>query len=366
MRSTALDKDSEDEAEFARVLDSDDEESGAARHTAGPAQTRAPRRGAAPRASSAGGAEEHKGGESDHAVVADAAVARTETRDAAHAGAIGQEDDEDDSAAFAAPAAAVEPAGARAGAAAGGEDSVARPSEGAGVAGATRSHAELAVVRGSGGAIICRVHARQRSGWSASGRTPQPRSCPHPLLPLPPVPACRQPLRARYCRVSQRYVATYDHFCSVAGTCIGERNRHVEAGARTGASSSPAANPALWVPAHSSPVAPRSFRFWLFVFTQAIVVWWAVGFVRALPPRPPPPAGRPSAGRTSPHLRTHHAVHLRLRVSPDVVGMVVGQRLCVLHGRGDVGACRRLAHGLHRAWCPLTQRAPSRRFCSSL
>jgi palmitoyltransferase len=32
------------------------------------------------------------------------------------------------------------------------------------------------------------------------------------------------PLRAKYCRNSRRYVATFDHFCGVLGTPIGERN----------------------------------------------------------------------------------------------------------------------------------------------
>lgn len=75
------------------------------------------------------------------------------------------------------------------------------------------------------------------------------------------------PLRAKYCRVSQRYVATYDHFCGMLGTCIGERNR---------------------------------CRFWLFLFSHSMLVWWAIGLVRgraqrggrASPPhliRPPPP-----------------------------------------------------------------------------
>jgi len=32
------------------------------------------------------------------------------------------------------------------------------------------------------------------------------------------------PPRAKFCRNSKRYVATFDHFCAVLGTCIGERN----------------------------------------------------------------------------------------------------------------------------------------------
>ncbi|GBG34080.1 Protein S-acyltransferase 10 [Hondaea fermentalgiana] len=34
----------------------------------------------------------------------------------------------------------------------------------------------------------------------------------------------RVPMRAKFCRNSQRYVATYDHYCGVLGTCIGEKN----------------------------------------------------------------------------------------------------------------------------------------------
>lgn len=34
----------------------------------------------------------------------------------------------------------------------------------------------------------------------------------------------RVPPRAKYCRNSQCYVATFDHYCGVIGTCIGEKN----------------------------------------------------------------------------------------------------------------------------------------------
>jgi hypothetical protein len=32
------------------------------------------------------------------------------------------------------------------------------------------------------------------------------------------------PIRAKYCRNSRRVVATFDHYCAVLGTCIGEKN----------------------------------------------------------------------------------------------------------------------------------------------
>eukprot|EP00515_Schizochytrium_aggregatum_P020674 CAMPEP_0202096314 /NCGR_PEP_ID=MMETSP0965-20130614/542_1 /ASSEMBLY_ACC=CAM_ASM_000507 /TAXON_ID=4773 /ORGANISM="Schizochytrium aggregatum, Strain ATCC28209" /LENGTH=372 /DNA_ID=CAMNT_0048664635 /DNA_START=26 /DNA_END=1141 /DNA_ORIENTATION=- len=36
--------------------------------------------------------------------------------------------------------------------------------------------------------------------------------------------SARVPVRAKFCRNSGRYVATFDHYCGLLGTCIGERN----------------------------------------------------------------------------------------------------------------------------------------------
>jgi hypothetical protein len=40
-----------------------------------------------------------------------------------------------------------------------------------------------------------------------------------------PACACEQPARAHHCRACDACVATYDHHCSLLGTCVGERNR---------------------------------------------------------------------------------------------------------------------------------------------
>lgn len=52
------------------------------------------------------------------------------------------------------------------------------------------------------------------------------------------------PLRARWCRRSERYVAKYDHYCHIIGTCVGERNH---------------------------------CRFWWFLLTQSSAMAWAIG-----------------------------------------------------------------------------------------
>eukprot|EP00940_MAST-03C_sp_MAST-3C-sp2_P001306 g1306.t1 len=54
------------------------------------------------------------------------------------------------------------------------------------------------------------------------------------------------PLRARWCRQSRRFVAKYDHFCTVLGTCVGERNH---------------------------------CRFWWFLLFQSAAAAWAVTLV---------------------------------------------------------------------------------------
>jgi len=41
---------------------------------------------------------------------------------------------------------------------------------------------------------------------------------------LSQVPLEKVPIRSKFCRNSQMYVASYDHFCGILGTCIGERN----------------------------------------------------------------------------------------------------------------------------------------------
>mmetsp|Transcript_11801 Transcript_11801/g.15322 ORF Transcript_11801/g.15322 Transcript_11801/m.15322 type:complete len:428 (+) Transcript_11801:133-1416(+) len=58
----------------------------------------------------------------------------------------------------------------------------------------------------------------------------------------------RVPLRTKYCRQSQKFVAKYDHFCGVIGTCIGERNH---------------------------------FRFWLFLLGNTIMICYGVVVVHS-------------------------------------------------------------------------------------
>ena len=54
------------------------------------------------------------------------------------------------------------------------------------------------------------------------------------------------PLRCRWCKRNEKYVAKYDHYCIVLGTCIGERNH---------------------------------CRFWWYLFAQTIALGWAISVV---------------------------------------------------------------------------------------
>jgi len=54
------------------------------------------------------------------------------------------------------------------------------------------------------------------------------------------------PLRCRWCKRNERYVAKYDHYCLVLGTCIGERNH---------------------------------CRFWWYLMSQTLALGWAVSVV---------------------------------------------------------------------------------------
>ena len=54
------------------------------------------------------------------------------------------------------------------------------------------------------------------------------------------------PLRCRWCKRNEKYVAKYDHYCIVLGTCIGERNH---------------------------------CRFWWYLLAQTIALGWAISVV---------------------------------------------------------------------------------------
>ena len=54
------------------------------------------------------------------------------------------------------------------------------------------------------------------------------------------------PLRSRWCRRSKRFVAKYDHFCTVMNTCIGERNH---------------------------------CTFWWYLFLQSLAAMWTIALV---------------------------------------------------------------------------------------
>jgi len=62
------------------------------------------------------------------------------------------------------------------------------------------------------------------------------------------VPVSKIPLRTKYCRQSRKFVAKYDHFCGIIGTCIGERNH---------------------------------FRFWLFLLGNTVMLCYGLAVVHS-------------------------------------------------------------------------------------